>query len=120
MLAVEFLTWWYGAGWRQLISRILKRIEWIIEIFSIPILLRTLFEPWRRIISYGDDSFIAGLRAMLDNTISRFVGLGVRLIVLFTAFIGMMLTLLGGIILVVVWPLMPLGSIAMILWGLLP
>jgi hypothetical protein len=88
--------------------------------FSVPLLLRTLFAPWRRIISYGDSSFAEGLQALLDNTISRFVGFGVRLVVLVAAAILITLSVLLSALVIIFWPFLPITAIGLLIRGFLP
>ncbi len=120
MLAIELLGWWYGVGWRELARRVLGRLEATTETFSLPILLRTLFAPWRRIVTYADRSVIGGMRAALDNSISRMVGFGVRSIVIITASIFLLVQIVFGLVAIVIWPILPLASIGLLLRGLLP
>lgn len=117
MLAVEFVRWWYGAGWMRLIHSIRDRIRRIALSFSVPLLLKTLFLPWRRIISYGGNSIADKFKAALDNLVSRVVGAMVRLIVILTAGIAIVLTAVGGAIAVVLWPLVPVLGVGLIIRG---
>jgi hypothetical protein len=118
MLVVAFLRWWYGPGWHDTSQQVLKRVRHLYLDFSVPILLRTLFAPWRRIMTPKDGPLTQKLRAMLDNLISRFVGLGVRLIALFTGCLLMGLTLAAGGLLALLWPIIPPLSVALILLGI--
>ncbi len=120
MLVLEVITWWYGAGWKGLILRLQNLVNRVWVVFSVPLLIRTLFAPWRRIISYTDNSFIQNIRAALDNAISRFVGFWVRLIVIFTAVLFIIIVIISGIVAVVVWPLLPLVGAGALIMGLLP
>lgn len=117
MLAIEFFAWWYGAGWLQTVRNVQKRLAKTSHMFSVPILLRTLFAPWKRIVSYPGASLDAKLRAASDNLFSRCVGFTVRIMVLLAAFI--MLTVVGVFALaeVVVWPLLPLAVPVLIVLG---
>jgi hypothetical protein len=76
--------------------------------FSVSQLIQTLFQPWRRIVTYPGASLDAKMRALLDNTISRGIGFAVRFCVLFAA----LLAIIGIIILtmaeIILWPLLPL------------
>ncbi len=120
MLALAFFKWWYGPGWLKLVASVKGRISGTINSFSVPLLLRTLFSPWRRIISPGGDNVIAGLRATLDNTVSRFVGLGVRLIVVITATIIVSFVFIGGVAAIIAWPLVPVVAVVLLVKGLVP
>lgn len=119
MLVVAFFRWWYGPGWRDSADRLRMRLVTTYLEFSVPILVRTLFAPWRRIISYSGGSLSDRARAALDNVISRFVGLGVRLLALTAAIILLTMNLLLGGLWLVAWPLLPLAGPILIAWGVL-
>ncbi|HSX27820.1 MAG TPA: hypothetical protein VLF60_00005, partial [Candidatus Saccharimonadales bacterium] len=83
MLVASFFSWWYGAGWRMNASQVAHRLSRTSEFFSITLLLRTLFSPYRQISAAGVRGNISvQLRAMLDRIVSRFVGFFVRTFVL--------------------------------------
>ena len=79
---LSFFSWWYGPGLVGLVRAIQRRMQQLADMFSVAILLRTLFSPWRRIITYPGAGLEAHLRAMLDNMVSRVIGLLVRISVL--------------------------------------
>lgn len=85
--------------------------------FSVPILLRTLFAPWRRIITYPGSSLEAKVRAFGDNIVSRAIGFVVRLLVLLTAFVMSGLALIFGLLALILWPLIPLAVVALLVKG---
>jgi hypothetical protein len=119
MLVVAFIQWWYGPGWRDASSRLLAKIHETYLNFSMPILLRTMFAPWRRIITPPGGSLEQRVRALLDNTVSRLVGFAVRLIALIAACVLIALyTLIGGLI-VLLWPVLPILGPALVVGGLL-
>jgi hypothetical protein len=87
--------------------------------FSVPILLRTLFAPWRRITTPPGGSLQQKFRALIDNALSRVIGLIVRLLAIVAA--GALLTVyavFGGLLLVL-WPAIPLLGPALIVGGLI-
>jgi hypothetical protein len=104
----ELLRWWYGPGWMLAFRRISVRTQNVAMAFSVPILLRTLFSPWKRIVTSGAKSLDAKFRAAIDNLVSRTVGFTVRCLVLITAAIMTGGTFAGSIFIAVVWPLVPL------------
>lgn len=120
MFVMEFVRWWYGPGWVHLIRSSGERLRGVALSFSLPILIRTLFDPWRRIITYGSRSFQESLRALLDNTISRLVGFAVRVIVMIAAVFLMALTGLISLVAIIGWPLLPIVGIGLIIRGFLP
>ncbi|MET0979649.1 MAG: hypothetical protein ABWX90_00140, partial [Candidatus Saccharimonadales bacterium] len=49
MFVIGTLSWWYGAGWRQRLAMLRERLANTIDYFSIDLLARTLFSPFRQI-----------------------------------------------------------------------
>ena len=119
MLALQLFAWWYGRGWSSAGRNIPKILASISHAFSVPILLRTLFAPWRRIITYPGASLEAKARAFGDNIVSRAVGLAVRLIVLLTACVMSALALVAGVVSFILWPLVPPAAAALIVKGII-
>lgn len=113
------MRWWYGAGWRDAARRVPARLRSIYLSFSVPILLATMFAPWRRIITPGGGSLGQRGRALVDNLVSRVVGFVVRLLALVSAGLLVAVTAVGGGLLLVIWPLLPVLGVVMIVWGLL-
>lgn len=119
MLVVAFIRWWYGQGWRENADRLRGRLHNTYLEFSVPILIKTLFSPWRRIISYGRGSLEDRARATLDNIVSRSVGLVVRISALMAAVIIISLNALLGSVWLAIWPLLPVAGPLLLVWGLL-
>lgn len=110
-MIIELFRWWYGPGLLQVVRSITLWPKNVQRNFSVPLLLRNLFEPWRRIVSFGGKSVGMQFRAMIDNSVSRGVGFIVRLFVLFAAGISMLLASLAGFIVSILWPLIPLAIV---------
>lgn len=111
--------WWYGQGWRRVYREAADRVVRVAHLFSVPILVRTLWSPWRRIVTLPGASFDAKLRAFGDNMVSRTIGFTVRILVLFTAAIILLFTGLAGILYVLAWPLVPIAIPLLVVRGLL-
>ncbi len=118
MLATSFITWWYGAGWKLVAANVQRRLDRTLASFSVPTLARTMFAPWKRIVSAPGAGIAAHVRAMGDNLISRLVGFTVRLLVLLTATISMGFIAIAGLIEIVIWPLVPFLIVIFIVLGL--
>lgn len=118
MLVFGFLRWWYGPGWRDMANRVLKRARRTYSNFSISTLLRTLFLPWRRIITPPGGSLGERVRALADNMVSRGVGFSIRIIALLTAIIMIVFTLIAGAVMVLIWPFLPPLSLLLMVGGL--
>ena len=108
MLFAEFFTWWYSRGFIELFMRLRRSIVGIWSKLSVTILLKTLFEPWRRIVSESGGSIRDKSRALVDNAVSRMVGFVIRISVIIAALVVIILICLVGALLLVLWPAAPL------------
>jgi hypothetical protein len=108
MLFLEFFQWWYGDGWRDAAKNGIGLVNKVQLTFSIPVLLSTLFSPWRRIITSPGRSLDDKMRALLDNLVSRAVGFFVRLFSLIAALVLALLAAVAGGIIALAWPFVPL------------
>lgn len=120
MLTLELFTWWFGQGWLLVIKGAGQRLVRISNVFSVPTLLRTLFAPWRRIITYPGASIDAKLRALSDNMVSRLIGFTVRILVLITALLTIVVMAGIGAMSIVVWPLVPILTLVLLIKGFMP
>jgi len=118
-MIIEMLRWWYGTGWLQATHRVGTWTKGVERAFSITLLLQTLFAPWRRIISAPGRSFDDKIRAALDNFVSRCVGFFVRIGVLIAACLALLGALIGSLIIVGIWPLLPVGAIFFLIRGII-
>ena len=109
---LEFVVWWYGVGWLDISRRIGHRVVAIMQLFSVSILLTTLFSPWKRIISPPGQSIDQIFRGMIDNLVSRTVGFIVRSVVLIMATTLTIVSTIVGFIMVVLWPVLPLALVS--------
>jgi len=119
MLAVAFFSWWYGQGWKSVLDSYDTRLKTSGEYFSVKQLLRTLFAPWRRIISYSGTSLADRFKAWGDNIVSRVVGFTVRCIVLFASLLFAVAIIIFTTIELLAWPLLPVLAPILIFVGLL-
>jgi hypothetical protein len=119
MLAVSFLTWWYGHGWRQVAGNVGPRLSQVAAAFSVGQLLRTLFAPWRRIVTYPGASLTERWRAFVDNLVSRVIGFFVRFFMLFAALFALLTAAIALLLEMLLWPLLPLAIPGLIIAGLI-
>jgi len=118
-MVFSLFSWWYGKGWAGVLTSTRRRLSILAEMFSLKILLSTLFSPWRRIITYPGAGMDARLRAFGDNLVSRCIGFTVRFFVLLAAAVAFVFTTVVGLLELVVWPLVPLAAAVFIVKGLL-
>jgi hypothetical protein len=119
MLALAFLQWWYGPGWFRAWNSLGARLKRTYYGFSVPQLSRTLFSPWRRIITPGGGALSDRLRAMVDNLVSRCVGFVVRVLTLVAAMVILIWWIVISVAQLVLWPLVPVAAVALIIRGVL-
>lgn len=124
MFVVGILSWWYSAGWRQRFTMLKERLANTIDYFSIDLLARTLFAPFRQ-ISAGtvNGSLGVKLHAFLDRLISRMIGAMVRSTMIVVGIGAIFLHSVIGIISLTVWaiiPLLPLIGILLFSIGWVP
>lgn len=124
MIVTDILVWWYTEGWRQRYVGLRERLEGVIDYFSIGLLLRTLFAPFRQ-ISAGQVNGPIGvqIRAFFDRLVSRLIGAAVRLVIIGIGTLAIGLSLLADGLLLAVWalvPLLPLLGLALFLLGWMP
>lgn len=108
-MLMAFFSWWYGRGWQGVITSLQPRLHNIARNFSVAQLLKTLFAPWRRIITPSGRSLEDKLRAALDNLVSRVIGFIVRLGVLIAACLTFVVVGVLTVIEIIIWPLVPLA-----------
>ncbi len=121
MLLVSFFKWWYGDGWRQRARMVIDRIDSTTDYFSLDLLVKTLFAPFRQISAGSvDGSLEVKLRALGDRLISRLIGAIVRSMLIVIGLLTIAIqTLLGGIVLLVwvIVPAFPLIGLVMMFIG---
>lgn len=120
VMFLEFFYWWYGTGYLDTIKRVSKGVTATAQIFSVKILFTTLFSPWKRIVTESDGSLEMILKSIGDNAVSRAIGFFVRIIVLFTSLILTSIASVIALVVIILWPLLPIGvalSLIMALFG---
>lgn len=124
MILAEVFAWWYTTGWTRLVHSAGTRIGVVLEFFSVGLLAKTLFDPFRQIdAGRVRGSLQAELQAFGNRTFSRVVGFVMRSITIFAGLVCATLVTVFGLLQLVLWPLLPLlpiiGIIAAVAgWGL--
>lgn len=124
MVLVGILSWWYTDGFLSRIRIAQNRLVLSADLFSINLLIRTLFNPFRQISADASGvSFPEKLRAFFDRLLSRVIGAFVRSFMIIFGSIVMFLQVLFEIIIMIFWismPILPIvGAILMALdWNI--
>ncbi len=123
----KYMVWHYSIGFFR-IFHICKNFFWfIVNLFSIPQLLRHLFTPFKRATEERTKKFdfedMAG--TFLVNILFRFVGFFMRSIIITLGIVSLFIVMLITIAVYIFWIFMPLiipslitGGIFLILSGL--
>jgi hypothetical protein len=124
MFIVGILSWWYGPGWRQRVVRLGERLRASMDYFSIDLLLKTFFAPFRQ-ISAGKVKGPLGvqMRALLDRIISRLIGAMIRFVMVIVGSLAIGFHGVIGVIMLGVWalvPILPVIGIGLFLSGWIP
>lgn len=109
MLAMALVSWWYTTAWSGLVRRIEQRLTSVLNFFSVGLLFRTLFDPFRQIAASGAQGDInVQFKAWLDRLFSRAVGFVVRSIFIVVGIFSTIGIMLFGILQLLLWPCVPL------------
>jgi len=120
-IILQFWTWYYTIAIKKLIHIWKNFIIFIKQYYSIPLLLKTLFYPWRRdITKYGRGfSFKNFFETLSFNLISRGIGFIVRSFAIVLGIICLLIVLVLGILALMLWIVLPMVLLFLIIIGLL-
>lgn len=105
-------------------TRLREKLMNTLDYFSIDLLLRTFFSPFRQ-ISAGQVRGPLGvqMRALLDRIISRVIGAMIRLTMIIIGSVFIVIYAVVGTLMVVFWgviPLLPVAGIMLFMSGWMP
>lgn len=120
MLAVAFLQWWYGRGWLGAARRVQQQLGRTAQGFSLTLLLRTLFAPWKKTINIAGPNTPLQVRMqwLVGNLVARFIGLAIRSITLFVAVLLLSVIAALGLGLLLLWPVLPAAWLISLIIGI--
>lgn len=124
MQLAALISWWYGDGFIRMLRTVQARFASLYDYFSIDLLLKTLFLPFRQ-ISAGrvTGSIDAQLRAFLDQMISRIIGTIVRSLVLIIGCVAIVVLGSLSLLYIILWaamPVLPIVGLVLMLVGWVP
>jgi len=117
----QYLSW-YLHDHPKVIFRAWKNLlRFNLEYFSIPLLIKTFFSPWRRYSwAYGRGfDFKRYLEAFVSNAIFRTLGAILRFFLIIIGIFLEVLIFFGGLIFLVIWFLLPLILLILFVFGFL-
>jgi len=107
---MDFIVWHYGSGLKLYLRRWIFSMAWVVHYFSMPLLLPTLFAPWKRLVveentpGFHLDKWF---QQITFNLISRCIGAVVRLFLLLVGLLTLLPAFLAGIMGLVAWVMFP-------------
>lgn len=121
MFLAGILSWWYSDGLSQRFNIMLERLASTGDMFSIKLLVKTIFRPFKMISadSSGSMSLSDHMRDFFDKLLSCTIGAIVRITTIFIGLIIMILQLLLNVIVILFWLLVPLTPVVGIILTIL-
>lgn len=112
----HYLLWHYTRAFLEIFNVWLNLMWFVVNFFSIPQLLRSLFSPWKRIQEGRGEKWnledLAGF--IIIGLISRLIGFILRLTIITIGLVCLFIVVFGGFAVYVIWVAAPL-----VLFGLL-
>lgn len=124
MVIVGTLVWWYTKGFLDELSRVWQGLEKVYDYFSIDLLLKTLFSPFRQISAGRVRGPLAvQMRAFFDRLFSRLIGAVVRVTMIIIGSVWLLVmgfVSLGRLVLWLFLPFLPVLGLALSIGGFVP
>ena len=121
MISVGLLSWWYGDGLKMRYRSSIEKTAELIDFFSISILIRTLFMPYKQISANERATSIGEvLNVFFDKFISRVVGFFARILIIISGMISFIVQQIIHLITIIGWlviPLMPVIGLLLAISG---
>ncbi len=118
-MMILYFSWWYGYLPRRLFLAFKASVITLLDLFSVKILFKTLFSPWKRdLISTEGLSIQEKIQIWTLNLASRFIGFLVKTFVLITFVVVFAVAIIVFAALFCLWIAFPLAIIALIILGL--
>lgn len=115
----QWLSWQFFEASRGILKAWGNFLKFNLNYFSIPLLLKTLFSPWRRYKeSYGKGFDIGRyFTVFFSNLIFRILGAIMRIILIFFGLVAEIFIIFAGILIFFCWLLLPVLLIAGLIFG---
>ncbi len=113
----QWIFWQFFEVPKNILKAWRNFLKFNLNYFSIPLLLKTFFSPWRRYkVSYGKGfDFGKYFEALFSNLIFRILGAILRSFLIFIGLLAEIFIILGGVIVFSGWLISPI----LLTWGLI-
>jgi hypothetical protein len=116
-----YFTWHYGRSLGEALAIWGNFLRFTLHFFSVPLLLRTLFSPWRRMhegySKEGGFDISTAASALVVNLLMRFIGFLVRTVLIVLGLLFFILVAVSGIMAALLWLLAPLLVVVLLAQG---
>jgi hypothetical protein len=116
-IILVFWKWYYGEAVKNVLAAWRNFVIFALNYFSIPLLLKTLFAPWKRDITRKPRGL--DMKKLFDylafNLISRGLGFLVRVITILVGIVFLILVVVAGAIFFALWLVMPLVLLGLLI-----
>lgn len=117
LLPLSYIRWHCTTAWGDL-WRLYTNLSWFIfNLFSIKLLATTLFSPWRRLSEKKAKGSAGFLGKVIINTITRFVGACIRIVVILAGLGALILCTILFTGVFVLWIFVPFVAIGCLYIG---
>ena len=118
-LLVGFILWYYSRAILDMIAVWFNMMWFITNFFSVPLLISTLFSPWRRMTDDGKPKSVEDfLKAFVMNIMSRVFGACIRIVIIVVGLIALVLGVVALIGMLIVWFFLPFIFVYGIMYGI--
>jgi len=121
---VSLIGWWYGAGFLVRLRGLGAALGRTADNFSIGLMLRTLFNPFRQIDAGATGKGIGeAFQAFLSRLISRAVGFVMRTVMILVGSLVLLVQLAGSLVVILLHlavPILPVAGVMLMLVGWVP
>lgn len=120
LLLIKYMEWHYLVSTKEILKAWSNILWFLLNYFSIGLLIRTFFSPWRRITWDYGRGFDLGryLFTFASNLISRILGALMRSFLIFLGIAGELVLLFLGSLFFLFWLALPALIVIAFLYGL--
>ena len=116
---LQYAVWHYSRALFDIIGIIQNFVWFLYHYFSLPILARTFFTPWRRmnILHEKREGFNTFFSSLVVNIMMRLVGIIMRIIIILIGIFAIFAMSAFGIIFLIFWLFLPFIILALFVAG---
>ncbi len=115
----DYFIWHYTKAFKDIGVLWLNFMWFVLHFFSIPLLLRTLLSPWRRISAgHKKGDLEDWAQAIAFNLMSRVVGFLIRIVLIIVGLTVLTILFFSIVVFLIFWVSLPFMSVFSVLWGI--